>query len=110
MVLPLVPPVYATSSHTVLFYVQLQDTSDMDQYLNVTLTPPPNSTQRAQTKQVRTFGRGLHEVTFTLRLLQLSDSGTYSCAVYVFSDNPYVYNSNVTYEVTSVYISGWFIL
>ncbi len=106
VVLPLVQPVYTTTSQTMVYYIQVQDSSDMDLYLNLNFIPPFSSTQSLQNRQVMVEGRFLHQIKFNISSLSLSDSGEYSLSVQVLSRNPYSEGSSAINKTTLIHITG----
>ncbi len=89
-----------------VYYIQVQDSSDMDLYLNLNFIPPFSSTQSLQNRQVMVEGRFLHQIKFNISSLSLSDSGEYSLSVQVLSRNPYSEGSSAINKTTLIHITG----
>ena len=96
IVFPLGQPVYATSSRTMSYHIQLQHTVNVFAYFNIQWTPPIKSAQHIPEMQVNATGKKSSEGSVSLSFLNLLDSGNYTCSVRLSSTNPYIFQSSNT--------------
>ena len=96
IVFPLGQPVYATSSRTMSYHIQLQHTVKVSAYFNIQWTPPIKSAQHIPEMQVNATGKKSSEGSVSLSFLNLLDSGNYTCSVRLSSTNSYIVQSSNT--------------